>query len=286
MTGAEDALLIRFLDAETFDGAPPLPAPSRPSPLIFRLYEAIGESLTTATLPLAFAHSDLRTNTGWKAQIEAAERLARSGALSENKLLGLYTERRPAASGGVWDRVDAVQRFDLALTSGNAQSVAATLPAAWFAMQRAGLEVAFARAHAEPLGKISLAGPAAPLAFRIALLTPDYETAATDYAPETASDRFLKAVARGDLAGVVPPDDLARAVADGFLATAAPPALAAEVKAGNLGAAILGAIAQMQEGTNGDLNRLSDALALLRSIGLEDVARRAALQVLILDRRE
>ena len=285
MTAAEDALLTRFLDAEIFEGAPALPVPSRPSPLIYRLYEAIGEALPTTTLPLAFSQADLRANTGWKAQIEAAERLARSGALPANKLLGLYTERLPAASGGVWDRVAAVQRFDVGLTARAPGVVSAALPDAWAAMADVDLETVFAAAYGTRLGELSLTGDAAALGFRIALLTRDYETAAADYAPQSPEDRFLKAVARGDVAGVTPPGEVARAIADGFQAPAAPPALAAEVKAGNLGAAILQAISLMTDGARGDLNKLSDAIALFRAVGLEDVARRAALQVLILDRR-
>ena len=104
VTGEQSALLERFLDPEIEDGAAPLPPPSRPSPLVWRMMEAIGEPMPTNTLPVAFAQADLRANAGWKQQIEAAERLARTGAVAPNRLLGLYTERRPAASGGVWDR--------------------------------------------------------------------------------------------------------------------------------------------------------------------------------------
>lgn len=285
MTGAEDALLTRFLDVETFEGAPALPVPSRPSPLNYRLYEAIGEPLPTTTLPLAFAQADLRANAGWKAQLEAAERLARSGALPANKLLGLYTERLPAASGGVWDRVAAVQRFDVALTAAVPAAVSAALPDAWAAMAEVDLEVVFAEAYGPRLSAMTLTGDAAALGFRVALLTRDYETAAAGYAPDTGEDRFLKALARGDLAGVAPFDRVARAVADGFLAAGAPDVLAAEVGVGNLGAAILRAIALMTDGARGDLNKLGDAIALFRAVGLEDVARRAALQVLILEPR-
>ena len=52
-----------------------------------------------------------------------------------------------------------------------------------------------------------------------------------------------------------------------------------------LGEAILRAIALFNIGTDGDLKALTDALAFFRAIGLEDVARRASLQVLLLDRR-
>ena len=286
LTSAEDALLTRFLDVETTENAQPLRAPQRPSPLIFRLYESIGESLTTTTLPVAFAQADLRSNTGWKPQIEAAERLARTGALAANKLLGLYTERLPAASGGVWDRVAVIQRFDAAISDGSPDLVAAVLPDAWEAMKTVRLETVFSSVYGARIADLQLADDAGSLGFRIALLTQGYETIAKQYQPATPTDRFLQALAQGELAGIQAPDAVARAVADGFLAATVPPALAQQVSQGNLGAAILQSIALMSEGAGGDLNKLTNAIALFRAIGLEDVARRAALQVLILDRRE
>jgi len=39
-----------------------------------------------------------------------------------------------------------------------------------------------------------------------------------------------------------------------------------------------------EAGSEGDLRSVTDALSLFRSVGLEDVARRAALQLMILDR--
>jgi hypothetical protein len=81
ITETEDQLLIRFLDAEAYEDDPAPPPPKPVSPLIWQLYDAIGEPLPTATLPLAFAHADLSERAGWKAQTEAAERLARAGAV-------------------------------------------------------------------------------------------------------------------------------------------------------------------------------------------------------------
>ncbi|HEX9858386.1 MAG TPA: hypothetical protein VGA75_08520, partial [Paracoccaceae bacterium] len=104
VTAEEDALLSRFLDPDLYEEEPPLPTPDKLTPLVWRMLEAIGEPLPTQTLPLAFANAELREQAGWKAQIEAAERLARAGAITPNQLLGLYTARLPAASGGVWDR--------------------------------------------------------------------------------------------------------------------------------------------------------------------------------------
>ncbi len=285
MSGAEETLLTRFLDADTFDGAPPLPVPSRPSPLVFRLYEAIGEPLPTTNLPLAFANADLNENAGWKAQLEAAERLARSGAIDENQWLGLYTERQPAASGGVWDRVAALQRFDAALTARDPAAVAASLPDAWRAMRSVGLEVVFARLYGRPLAAIPLAGDTARLAFSVVLLAPNYEAAAQAYAPTDARERFLKALARGDLAGVPAPDQTATAVIDGFRSGLPAGPLGALMRQGDIGAAILTAMAKADAGARGNLDHLAEALALFRYVGLEDAARRLALQVMVLDPR-
>lgn len=72
----DSALLARFLDVDLFEDMPPLQIPATPTPLTFAMFEAIGQSIPTARLPLAFAHTDLRTIAGWKARLEAAERLA------------------------------------------------------------------------------------------------------------------------------------------------------------------------------------------------------------------
>jgi hypothetical protein len=40
----------------------------------------------------------------------------------------------------------------------------------------------------------------------------------------------------------------------------------------------------MQDGADGDNVALRDAIATLRALGLEDVARRASLQILLLER--
>lgn len=285
VTEEEDALLIRFLDPELFEGEPPLPVPAHPSPLVFRMFEAIGEALPTTTLPLAFAQSDLRFTAGWKARIEAAERLARSGAIDENRLLGIYTERMPAASGGVWDRVEAVQAFDVALLSGDAGAVARALPPAWAAMREAGLEVPFATLYGERLARLPLTDAARALGFRIALLGDSYEAVAAGHEPATPQEAFIAGLARGDVAGLEPPTPAAAALAAAFQGPDPGPQLGALLDGGRLGEALLHAIALIDTGAVGDLEDLTAGVALLRAVGLEDVARRAALQIVILEPR-
>lgn len=281
------ALLDRFLSPEIFEGAPPPPVPDAPDPLTFRLFEAIGEPLTTAPLPRAFANADLRDLAGWKAQIEAAERLTRIGALPPNRLLGLYTDRRPAASGGVWDRVHAVQRFETALDTASADAVAKTLPPVWSAMQDERLEVAFAALFADRLAAVPMQDAGArALAWRIRMLSPDYETAAASPPDTGAETAFVAALAMGRPEAAIAPGARARAIALGFdPATQPPQRIRAALAMGSLGEAILLAIALFDRGAEGNPADLSGALATLRTLGLEDIARRAALQLMLLERR-
>ncbi len=196
MSPAQADLLTRFLDPEAAGDGTLLPPPSPVTPLDWKIYDAIGESLPTASLPIAFAYAEIVPEAGWKAQIEAAERLTRAGTIAPNVLLGLYTERDPAASGGVWDRVDAFQRFDAALQSGDIDRIAQTLPIAWARMQEAELEVPFALLYGRALQALPLTGQAAQVAFRVALLSPVAEAAAAAHAGSDPADRFLAALAR------------------------------------------------------------------------------------------
>lgn len=278
---AEETLLARYLDPDLFADQPLPRAPVRPDALTFRLFEAAGEPLPTAPLRRAFAHTALTEDAGWKAQLEAAERLARAGVLASNRLLGLYSDRRPAASGGIWDRVAAVQSFEAALTGGDAAEVSAALPAMWRGMQAGGLEATFSDLFADDMAGMALTGPARGIAFRMALLSRGYEGAAV---PDGADDRarFLATVAAGrpdpDLAAT----DADRVVAAAFSDAAIPSERVAYVTGGTLGETLLVMLDQLSDAGRGDPGALSRALTDLRALGLEDVARRAALQYLIL----
>ncbi len=129
-------LLTHFLDDAYVDSNEMLPPAGRVTPLDFRIHEAIGQPLPTSSLPIAFAHSDLRPNNGWKARLEAAERLARAGAMPPALLRSLYTEQSPAASGGVWERAGAMRTLEAALASGDPSPA---LPPAFDEFRKAGM---------------------------------------------------------------------------------------------------------------------------------------------------
>ena len=280
-----DALLERFLNPELDEGED-LPPPSRPSPLVFRLTEAVGQPLPTTDLPLAFAQADLRSNTGWKARLEAGERLARAGVLDANQMLGLYTENGAGPSGGLWDRVRAMSALDRAMRARDAKAVAKALPEAWAQMQAAELEPVLGALWGADLAGLDLPPEARALAFRIGLLSPDYETVAQAHAPADGDARLLVGLARGETAGIAAQDQLGLVLKRVFdRMPEAPPEPYRDLLPDQLGLALLRAIDDVTEGAKGDYPRLEAGLALLRLAGLEGVARRTALELLVLERR-
>jgi hypothetical protein len=284
LTKAEAELLAQFLDPETIDSSA-LPNPPHPmTPLLFRLYEAAGAPLPTRGLPRAYAMADLRNTGGWKANIEAAERLTRSGAVAPNRLIGFYTSRKPAASGGVWDRVAAVQRFDKALVAGNVDGVAATLPKAWEMMRGQGLEVAFAQLFSPQLQALDLPAKYHPLTLRIGLLSTAYKINTDNYVAADKDENFMLHLARGTPDIQHATSELQTAIAIAFAATS--PARDHEMllRQGKIGQAILSAAIGLDQASSGNLAGTTASLATLRAVGLEDTARRAALQLLILER--
>ena len=284
----EDALLASFLDPEIADVTPP-PLGLRPDPLLFTLYDAIGSPLATGPLPLAFAHADLRATAGWKAQLEAAERLARAGVLPANRLLGIYTERKPSASGGVWGRAKAVQALDKAIREDDDDAIAKALPRAWEAAKTAGIEIVFAVAFSEALQDADLDGEAEALALRIGLLSPQYEAIAAkameDEGTGNPQDRLLFALARGMEGRMEGYDPLSSALAEAWQDPKPAMDLTRLAKDRKLGEALLKTLLMLESSLAGDNTKLTAGLSFLRSIGLEDVARRAALQILILERK-
>ena len=279
------AALERFLDPDLYEGEPPLPVPTRPDALLFRVHAAIGEPIPTRGWPVIYANADLSDTAGWKSRIEAAERLAQNGAVPGNRLLGLYTQRSPAASGGVWDRVAALQRFETALSTGSPAAIAKTLPTLWDVMGAQRLRVPFAQLFAAPLEGVVLSGAAADIAFELLLLSPRYEAAAQAFPARALRRPVLAALAAGKVPAGLNADGLAEAALAGFRNTPADADILAQARGGALGAAILDTITLAQAGSAGDAAQLATALATMRALGLEDAARRTALQTLLLEAR-
>lgn len=283
---AIEPLLERFLEPELAEDVDDLPPPARPSPLVFRMMEAIGQPLPTGPLPVAFAQADLRANTGWKSRLEAAERLARLGSVDANQMFGLYTEQRAAASGGVWDRARLMSETDAAMAARDRERLTRLLPQLWDAMQDQELETIPALLWGADLVALELTGEAGRIARRMALLGPAAEATAAARSPVDLDESLLFGLARGVTSGVRAQDQLGLVLKQVFDAPpAAAPAGHEDLMRERLGEALLRAIDDVTEGAKGDYRRLGAGLSALRVAGLEGLARRAALELAILERR-
>ena len=120
------------------------------TPLEFKLRAGVGQPVFTKSLPLKFAASDLSKASSWRQQIEAAERLSAMGSLSAIELLAKYKSGKISASGGIWDRVFAVQQLDRALEDPIIDP-SKELRVFWTSMKNSKLAAPLARAWADKL---------------------------------------------------------------------------------------------------------------------------------------
>ena len=117
----------------------------------------------------------------------------------------------------------------------------------------------------------------------IVLLSPLYET--VQNAPNASVEMaFLTSIARGEPPQAIPDMRPAGAIASAFTDPSPRSDWIDEARNGQLGSAILHTIGLLEDGARGDTFALRDALSTLRALGLEDTARRASLQILLLER--
>ncbi len=280
----EDQLLLHFLDPDLFEDDPIPPPPAQISPLMFRLYEAIGERPTTETLPVAFAAADLGQTVGWKARLRAAERLASVGALAPDRFRTIFTERKPAASGGVWTRVAAIQALERAIQKNDRNRIIETLPPACDAAVSGGDAPSLASWFLDVAKSAEIETPAHHALFEIAVTGDDPDFAA-QLAASSIEDQTVLAVLRGrpfDMRSTTP---LAQAIRQSLSGLPPGETYRSFMDQGRNGEALLLAITALADGVESDPNSIRDALSFLNAFGLQDLARRTAVELLLEDSR-
>ena len=282
LTPEEDQLLLHFLDPELFEDEPLPEAPIVPTPLLFRLYEAVGDRAPTDQLPVAFALADLGSTVGWKARLRATERLVAAEVLPFEDLIRVFTERKPAASGGIWERVSSIQALVATFEDNDQAGINARLSAAWVAAGQAGFNAAFADWVAPQLQDIDLQGPSKHIGFELALLSGRVDLA-EKFAGPSAEDAFLVALASGRGGASAGASMLNQAVQRGLVAISAGATYEALIAADLRGEALFRALGSLKAGASGNPQATQDALALLRALGLEDFARQVAVELILMD---
>ena len=121
------------------------------------------------------------------------------------------------------------------------------------------------------------------IAWRLRLLSANYETAAATPPMTARHSRFLASLAEGQPAAELANTSQEQAIATGFASDSTlPAAQKLLLDQGRLGEAILVTMKSFSHGADGNLEAATQSLAAFRHMGLEDTARRAALQLLLL----
>ena len=95
----------------------------------------------------------------------------------------------------------------------------------------------------------------------------------------------LIGLARGSLQGVTPPSSLARTIAPAFLRPTPPAEIKKLLDENRLGEALLMAMDRIARGLHGESRFVTEGLSVLRQVGMDDLSRRLALQLMLLERR-
>jgi hypothetical protein len=277
----EAALLGMFLDPEFYEGEPDPPIPAILTPLNFIMREALALPRPAQSLPLAFLHMDLQNKAGWKQRITSAERLVRERAIPAIALLELYIEGAPSASGGVWDRVKAVQDFIIALESGDDDALSEALVEAHSVLAPLGLQAALAQWFALALDNRTLTPQAKSIGFELAVLHPDALDLAFDLASTAQSERFVVSILTNRF-DVPPRGDLQLAIFNALAGFTPKTVLHQTVDNGRLGEAVLSSLTLLHDGPAADVGDIEVALSVLAYEGFRSEAKRIATQLLLL----
>lgn len=257
------ALLAADLDPELADDLSlPNVEPNQLTALEFQLRAGTGQSVPTRDLPLKFAPSDLSPSSDWKTQMEAAERLGAVGSLPAAQLLEKYKSGQPSASGGVWDRANAVQTLDSTLADPIIDPSDALL-AFWKIMRGQGLAAPLAHAWSPLLLKFNASSDGDDILFQMQVLSRsnafDFEPTMVRLQrinPHILSENFDRLMAEfdQDVPAILP------------------------FRSAN----VLRAIGLITDGLEGNEQAVIEAVALFRAMGLTPLAQQLAMEFMIL----
>ena len=200
--------------------------------------------------------------------------------------LGIFTERPASASGGIWDKVSVIQRFEQAIHQKDQILAGQVLDDVFKDPDLRDLIAPTSRLFSNKLLTLDLSTKDRYMSQRFALFSKEFETVATLRYPETPKDALIKAVALNDFSNLTNSSALDSVIVKAFRAGRVPFAVGSLMEQHKLGEAILTALIQFEKGSSGDLQDLMDSLSTLRFLGLDETARRATLYLLIVGGHE
>lgn len=289
---ADADLLVRFLDPEMFADLPDPGNPEQLDPITFTLRESLALPRPDGPLPLPYLNADMSLRTPARQRILAAERLVRASAIPPTLLFAAYRGARAASSGGAWGRAEAIQALDDALVAENDERLAGALTEAMVAFTEAGLFFAFAEEYADAVAH-SPPGPEtgliAPELRKLLLLSGRPLAVWAGLAGEDTTNVQLATALASHVHPTGPaPNNMPIAAAIQAAFSNLTPArtelneIMAQIESGHFGDVLLHAIHLLAKGRAADPRDLHEGLYLLRKLGLDAPARRAAIQLLLI----
>ena len=286
--------LERFIDPQSFQEAPPLEVPTPYTALDHVIREALAMPRPLWGLEPAFLYSDLGRRAPLRDRILSSEQLSRSGDFPYPLLFSQYRARPAAASGGVWERVAAIQALDEALGGISTRNTLNALQRADIALSSAGLRVALSQAYGAALARLPFIGTRDRTMAEVLLLAGQPVDAAA-WMPADAplhlqiADAVANPERELDAITLPPPrsDADQRALAAWPVFEGIPPggALAEELQdlvvRQRTGAAILRALRLLDAGTEIDPGDFAVALQTLRATGREADARQIMVETVL-----
>jgi len=276
----EALLLGMFLDPEMFDATTEPPIPAIITPLTFVMREALALPRPAQSLPLAFLHMDLQNKAGWKQRITSAERLVRERAIPSAALLDLYLEGKPSASGGVWDRVAAVQALNNTLDNDD-EKLSDALIKAHQSLAPLGLLGTLSDWFAPTLENRTLTAQGKSVGFKLAALNPNTQALALKLASSNQLDRFVASIL-SERFDAPAKGNLQQAILNALTGLSPKTVLHQTIDDGRLGEAILSALTLLHDGPTTDVGDVEVALSVLAYGGFKTEAKRIATQLLLL----
>jgi len=286
-------LLVRFLDPEMFADLPDAGNPDPLDPITFALRESLALPRPVTALPLPYLNADLFLRTPARQRIVAAERLMRASAIPPGLLFAAYRGARAASSGGAWGRAENVQDLDTALVSEDDERLAEAISTAMVAFADSGLLYAFAFEYADTFAHFP-PGPEtgfiAPRIRKLLLIAdrPMAQWATLGRADPPMVQFATRLASRAPVQGMSPySHPLLESIHLAFANLTPPrreiPTLLNKIDTGNFAEVLLHALALLANGRDADPQALHEGLFLLRKLGLEDAARRVAIQLLLIE---
>jgi hypothetical protein len=290
----EDAdLLVRFLDPEMFAGLEDAGNPDPLDPITFTLRESLALPRPSTPLPLPYLNADLSLRAAARQRIVAAERLVRASAIPPNLLFAAYRGARAASSGGAWGRAETVQALDAALISEDDERLARAIASATVTFADANLLYPFAFEYGDTLAHFPPGpetGQVAPRIRQLLLIAgrPMAQWATLGPTDPPMVQFAIRLASRTPITGVSPYSDaLPEAIHRAFANLTPPqqdlPDLLTRIDAGNFAEVLLKALGLLADGREAGPQALHEGLYLLRKLGLEDAARRVAIQLLLIE---